>query len=410
MATVSHRARSGRRVSSAALRRLRDPLLLFVVPVAFALLEHRARVRRLVADRLRLPRNALGACPRAPRRRADLSGADARRDGHREPGGLPAARSSSLSVPLALLPVDGRVVALVLPARRRACFARAVDPRRPRLALPRPRASRRRSWSTACSSGTSRSLLVLPLALAWRYRDSARVAGLAVGVAVAAKLFVWPLVVWLLLTRRFRAAAWAVGSAAVLVLGAWALIGFEGFADYPALLRAVQDVYAVRSISLSTVAGGARCVGLRRGRRRRGSRASRASRSPRGSSRRADGDRRAFALVVAACIVASPIVWPNYAALLFVPIAITWPRLSRRPGSSGTSSGSSARSRRSRTCRRSAAGRRTCPSRPGRGAIRSPCSGTRPGTMLVVGGVALALAMVVRSRHAVERPAEAATP
>ena len=28
-----------------------------------------------------------------------------------------------------------------------------------------------------------------------------------------------------------------------------------------------------------------------------------------------------------ACIVGSTVVWPNYAALLFVPIAITWPRL-----------------------------------------------------------------------------------
>ena len=40
-----------------------------------------------------------------------------------------------------------------------------------------------------------------------------------------------------------------------------------------------------------------------------------------------DGDRRAFAVLVAACVLASPIVWPNYAALLFVPIAVTWPRL-----------------------------------------------------------------------------------
>ena len=150
--------------------------------------------------------------------------------------------------------------------------------------------------------------------------------GLAVGVALAAKLFVWPLVVWLLLTRRFRAAAWAVGSAAVLVLGAWALIGFEGFRDYPKLLRVVQDVYAVRSVSLSTVAGAL------------GARSRPPSRCPRRAGlvclgvaawlvRRADGDRRAFAVVVAACVLASPIAWPNYAALLFVPIAITWPRL-----------------------------------------------------------------------------------
>ena len=42
---------------------------------------------------------------------------------------------------------------------------------------------------------------------------------------------------------------------------------------------------------------------------------------------RQDGDRRAFTVLVAACVLASPIVWPNYAALLFVPIAVTWPRL-----------------------------------------------------------------------------------
>jgi hypothetical protein len=152
------------------------------------------------------------------------------------------------------------------------------------------------------------------------------VAGLAVGVAVAAKLFAWPLIVWLLLTRRFRAAAWAVSSSIALVLAAWAVIGFEGLTDYPALLREIQDVYAVRSVSLASVAG---AIGLS------------VSVAVAVSAiagllllalaawlvRRVDGERRSFAVVVAACIVATPIVWPNYAALLFVPIAITWPRL-----------------------------------------------------------------------------------
>jgi hypothetical protein len=169
-------------------------------------------------------------------------------------------------------------------------------------------------------------VMVLLVALAWRYREQAPFAGLALGTAVAAKLFVWPLLVWLLLTRRFRAAAWAAGSAVVLVLGAWALIGFEGFRQYPDLLRAVQDVYAERSISIATVAGalgasvdvavaiaalaGLVCIG-----------------AAAWLVRRSDGDRRAFAVLVAACVLASPIVWPNYAALLFVPIAVTWPRL-----------------------------------------------------------------------------------
>jgi hypothetical protein len=169
-------------------------------------------------------------------------------------------------------------------------------------------------------------LLLVPLALAWRYRDRAPVAGIAVGLAIAAKLFVWPLLVWLLLTRRFRAAAWAVGASVVLVLGAWAVIGLEGLRDYPALLRVVQEVYSVRSISLSTVAGalgapvwaavaiatvaGLACIA-----------------AAAWLVRADDGDRRAFTVLVAASIIASAIVWPNYLALLLVPVAITWPRL-----------------------------------------------------------------------------------
>ena len=44
-------------------------------------------------------------------------------------------------------------------------------------------------------------------------------------------------------------------------------------------------------------------------------------------ARRPDGDRRVFSVVVVASVVATPIVWLHYLALLFVPIAIRWPRL-----------------------------------------------------------------------------------
>ena len=231
---------------------------------------------------------------------------------------------------------------------------------------------------TGSSSGISRCCSCCRSRLAWRYRERARVAGLAVGVAVAAKLFVAPLVVWLLLTRRFRAAAWAVGSAVVLVLGAWALVGFDGLRDYPKLLRVVQDVYAVRSISVSTVAGvlgasvssrsryaavaGLVCLGCR------------------WLASRPDGDRRAFAVVVAACILASPIVWPNYAALLFVPIAVTWSKAAPAWFFGYAVWFLGARSRRSRPRRTSAVGRPTCRGRRGGGATPSPLSGIRRGS------------------------------
>jgi hypothetical protein len=168
--------------------------------------------------------------------------------------------------------------------------------------------------------------LLLPLALAWRYRERATIAGVAVGSAVAAKLIAWPLVVWLLVTKRYRAACWAAGSAVVLVVGSWAVVGFDGMRDYPALLRETQDVYATRSDSIAGVVGGlgasvtvavACCwvVGLA------------LVALAVWVARREGGDRKAFALLVGAAIVASPIAWPNYAALLFVPIAVTWPRL-----------------------------------------------------------------------------------
>ena len=74
---------------------------------------------------------------------------------------------------------------------------------------------------------------------------------------VAAKPFVWPLIVWLLVTRRFRAGAWSIASTAALVLGAWAVVGFEGFVDYPALTpRAAGGLHAQRSLSLAMAAGG----------------------------------------------------------------------------------------------------------------------------------------------------------
>lgn len=168
-------------------------------------------------------------------------------------------------------------------------------------------------------------LLMVPLALAWRYRDRAWVAGAAVAVAVAAKFVAWPLVFWLFFTRRFRAAFVSVVLAIVFVVVPWALIGFEGFREYPELLREVQAVYAKVSLSIASVTAG---LGA--------STTVAATASVLAGaalvalawwvSRGGDGDRCSFAAVVGACILGTPIVWPNYAALLFVPIAITWRR------------------------------------------------------------------------------------
>jgi alpha-1,2-mannosyltransferase len=161
------------------------------------------------------------------------------------------------------------------------------------------------------------AIVVLAVALAWRWRDQAWRAGLALAVAVAVKLFAAPLVAWLVWTRRWRAAAVAVGGSVALVFGAWALIGFDGIARYPDLLRADAIAVGDRGLSLqallrqqgagygvAVLAGVALCALLLL------------------VGRRLD-DGRCFAVASFACLVVSPIVWTYYLWLVLVGMLAT---------------------------------------------------------------------------------------
>ena len=79
-------------------------------------------------------------------------------------------------------------------------------------------------------------------------------AGAAAGLAIALKLLVWPLFFWLLFTRRFRAALVSLATAAALILGSWAVIGFRGFTAYPSLLAADAKAFEGQSHSIVTLA------------------------------------------------------------------------------------------------------------------------------------------------------------
>ena len=173
-------------------------------------------------------------------------------------------------------------------------------------------------------------VLALLVALAWRYRDRATAASAAIGSAIVLKLFVWPLVVWLAATRRWRAAVAATAVALGLALGSWAAIGFSGLADYPELLRRLSDFEAENSYSafailvavglpdtlaravVVAVAVALLALAWRYGR----------------DGHSDDGDRRSLTLALAAGIVLTPILWLHYLVLLVVPIALARPRLS----------------------------------------------------------------------------------
>jgi hypothetical protein len=165
-------------------------------------------------------------------------------------------------------------------------------------------------------------IMLVPLAaLAWRYRDKVRWSALAVGLGIALKLVLWPLLIWFLAARRWRAALVAVTAAAVMTLVAWTPLGFAGLSDYPRLLSVNNDIYGSHSWSLlsglaglgfatssagmlSSLVGFALLLSLFV------------------FARQQDGDRRAFCIAIVASIAVLPIVWPASLALLLVPVAM----------------------------------------------------------------------------------------
>ncbi len=172
--------------------------------------------------------------------------------------------------------------------------------------------------------GTISSMLLLGVAVAWRYRDRPYVAAVSTAATAVAKLFAWPLFVWLLATRRLRAAATAAAAAVVLLVGGWAVIGFAGLGSYPHLLRLLSQVEAVQSYSLTGLlrvhGGAATALGAVLGLAVIAAVVV-AARGP-------DGDRRALGIAIAGTLLATPVLWLHYLVLLLVPIALARPRLS----------------------------------------------------------------------------------
>lgn len=177
---------------------------------------------------------------------------------------------------------------------------------------------------SSLTNGQIEGVFALLLAVAWRYRD-ARPGPLSVGALIAAKLYAFPLIIWLLATRRVRSAVLTGSSALLFLAASWAVIDFHGLAQYPSLLDAAAQAAQRDPGSQSVVT-----LALRLG----------ASHSV------ATVVAVAFALMVTALIVvtarsrdqgwfdaavmagllASPILWNHYLVVLFVPLAVSRPR------------------------------------------------------------------------------------
>jgi len=178
------------------------------------------------------------------------------------------------------------------------------------------------AWQALQMANVS-ALLVLALALVWRYHDHTWRSGAVLGVAASLKLFLLPLILWAIASRRPRMAVFAVAVGLSVTIVSWAAIGFDGLTAYPDLLRSVgeQPSYSIGAVVenlgyapvvgyVLTSAMGWTLLGLAVILARRGD------------------DVRAFTLAIAAALALTPILWWHYLALLIVPLALTRPRFS----------------------------------------------------------------------------------
>jgi Glycosyltransferase family 87 len=165
----------------------------------------------------------------------------------------------------------------------------------------------------------------LGAALVWRYRDRPEAAGVSLGVSMAVKPLLWPLGLWLLVSRRLLALVWGIAISVIVALGSWAVIGFDGLVDYPDLLRRLGNLmdewgYSVYALALDLGAshGVSKALWIATALALLAACAVVANRRD---------DRRAFVLAMALVIASSPIVWLHYFALLLVVVAVARPRL-----------------------------------------------------------------------------------
>ena len=176
----------------------------------------------------------------------------------------------------------------------------------------------------AAGIGTISIWLLLGVVCAWRWRHRTLALGAVVAGLVTAKLFLWPLWFWLVRGRRYAAAATAVALSLVLVVASWAAIGFAGMRDYPTLLGRLTGLTGVHSYSVYALqrvfdVGDAKAarigyvVGIA---------------ALVLALRFVRGDRRTLVALLGVSLLSTPILWPHYLVLLFVPVAFVSQRFS----------------------------------------------------------------------------------
>lgn len=177
-------------------------------------------------------------------------------------------------------------------------------------------------WETANLS----LLLTLGTAAAWRWRSRPALTGLVIAALISLKIFLLPLLIWLAITKRWRACAWAVAGSIAINLIAWLIVGFGQIPVYIQVLHHFQPGAERRGYSLVSLAlhlglsgPAAYAIGL----------AAAAAVVAAGLAVRSPArDRVRLTACIVASLLASPLVESHYLTLLLVPLALARPRLS----------------------------------------------------------------------------------
>jgi hypothetical protein len=167
--------------------------------------------------------------------------------------------------------------------------------------------------------------LILLIALVWRYRHRPAVAGIVTAVAISLKPFVWPLLVWLVATRRYRAAGVAALTGLVVNLLAVAIVGFDQVSRYLTDASRVSGAFyriAYTPLALTLHLG----IGRNAATAVEIAAAAAAAVACLAVGRRGD-DLGALTLLIVLTLLATPVLWMHYFALALVPLAIARPRL-----------------------------------------------------------------------------------
>ena len=169
--------------------------------------------------------------------------------------------------------------------------------------------------------GTINAFLMLGLGLAWRCRDRHPIiAGVLIGLIGAGKLFLLPLIVWPIVTKRYRSAV-AASLTAGFLIGAGMIEGPVGPRGYVAMLGVLERNEVAHSWSLASLLSGlgvavplaTRIAPLLVA----------AGLAVLWSRRHRFADKQVLGLLILASLLASPILWSSYlllaeAALLLV--------------------------------------------------------------------------------------------